>query len=358
MGYQRGRLISKEDRNYILEIIQEACVAGATQQASCRVLEITPKTLQRWKKENKTEDGRTNRKMIPHNKLSIEEQKEVLQIVNQSKYAHLSPAAIVPLLADEGEYIASESTIYRLLKKAGQLSHRASSKPRTIHRPKAITATQSNQVYSWDITYLASTIKGAFFYLYLFMDVYSRKIVGWQVYDKESAEYASDVLEAVCLEERIKKDQLILHSDNGGPMKGAKMLVTLQRLGVIPSFSRPSVSNDNPYSEALFRTLKYAPIYPEKPFANLEEAREWVSTFVHWYNHKHLHSGIKFVTPSQRHTGDDEEILRQRTEVYHKAKRAHPNRWSKGIRNWDVIKEVLLNPEKCKSEANKLKVAI
>ena len=151
---------------------------------------------------------------------------------------------------------------------------------------------------------------------------------------------------------------MILHSDNGSPMKGATMLATLQRLGVIPSFSRPSVSNDNPYSEALFRTLKYTSMYPEKPFETLQAAREWMSKFIVWYNDQHLHSGIKFTTPSQRHKGYDDEVLKQRTEVYIKAKTVHPNRWSKEIRDWSKIKEVKLNPEKCKNIANKLEVAV
>jgi putative transposase len=296
--------------------------------------------------------------MIPHNKLTEEEQSQILKVVNQSEYANLSPATIVPKLADQGKYLASESTMYRLLRKENQLTHRAASRPRNTYRPKAIIATKPNQVYSWDITYLGSTIKGSFFYLYLIMDIYSRKIVGWQVYDRESSEYASDVLEAACVEENIKKDQLILHSDNGGPMKGATMLSTLQKLGVIPSFSRPSVSNDNPYSEALFKTLKYIPIYSDKPFVSLQKAREWVEKFVEWYNYHHLHSGIKFITPIQRHNGNDAKILKNRTEVYLKAKNKHPNRWSRKIRNWNKENEVHLNPEKGKNLKQTLRAVI
>lgn len=153
------------------------------------------------------------------------------------------------------------------------------------------------------------------------MDVYSRKIVGFQVYEKESSEYASDVLEDACSKEGIKPGDVDLHSDNGGPMKGASMLATLERLGVMPSFSRPSVSDDNPYSEALFRTLKYCSTYPLQPFADLQDARLWVEGFVDWYNHHHLHSGIKFVTPAQRHAKLDLVILQKRKEIYLKAKK-------------------------------------
>jgi len=293
LGGKRGALISKKDKIQALALIQEAKRSGATQKASCDILGITPRTIQRWKYD--IEDKRVIRKYTPHNKLTIEEQKTILKTINKPEYENHSPATIVPLLADKGDYIASESTIYRILKKANQLRHRGSDKPRKKVKPKTLVATRPNQVYSWDITYLKSTLRGAFYYLYLIMDIYSRKIVGWQIYDRESSEYASDVLEAACIDEGVGKNQVFLHSDNGSPMKGATMLATLQRLGVIPSFSRPSVSNDNPYSEALFKTLKYTPIYPDKPFKSLLSAREWVSNFVNWYNYCLL-----YTSPSPR----------------------------------------------------------
>lgn len=346
MGFKRGGLIPENERQYFLKIIEEACKNGASQQASCNLLGLTRRTLQRWKLN--TTDRRTTRKSTPHNKLTEEEKKEILQTINKPEFADLCPATIVPLLADQGNYIASESTIYRLLKREGQIKHRLASNPQRNHKPRAIIATEPNQVYSWDITYLLTTLRGRFFYLYLFMDVFSRKIVGYQVYDRESSENAADVLEEICRKESINQKQLILHSDNGSPMKGATMLVTLQKLGVIPSFNRPGVSNDNPYSEALFRTLKYTPKYPSEPFKTLTEARGWVSEFVKWYNDSHLHSGIKFVTPSQRHNGVDSVILDNRSTVYKKAKERNPNRWSGAIRDWKKDCLVYLNPEKGK----------
>ena len=182
------------------------------------------------------------------------------------------------------------------------------------------------------------------------MDIYSRKIVGWQVYAEESSALAADLMTDICQREAIQRQQVILHSDNGSPMKGATMLATLQALGIIPSFSRPSVSNDNPYSESLFRTLKYRPEYPDKPFEDLAAARCWVQGFVEWYNIEHLHSAISFVTPDQRHRGKDQEILAKRKQVYTLVKSQHPERWSGDIRKWEWIKEVFLNPEKHKSE--------
>ena len=152
--------------------------------------------------------------------------------------------------------------------------------------------------------------------------------------------------------EGITEDGLVLHSDNGSPMKGATMLATLQRLGVVPSFSRPSVSNDNSYSESLFGTMKYAPTYPAKPFASLTEAREWVHRFVTWYNEQHRHSAIQFVTPGQRHRGEDAEILTARKAVYEQARQRHPERWSGDTRNWDPVGQVWLNPDSSNDETN------
>mgnify|MGYP003337123504 CR=1 FL=1 len=190
-----------------------------------------------------------------------------------------------------------------------------------------------------------------FYYLYFFMDIYSRKIVGYNVHAEQSAEHAAMVIDKICIQENVNKDQLTLHSDNGGPMKGATMLATLQRLGVVPSFSRPSVSDDNPYSEALFRTAKYCPLYPSKPFQSLSHAKEWVERFVNWYNEEHLHSGIKFVTPASRHRGEDIFLLCKRDKVYQAAKKKHPERWSGKTRNWSHVDEVYLNHLKGKTRS-------
>jgi transposase InsO family protein len=207
----------------------------------------------------------------------------------------------------------------------------------------ALRALQPNEVYSWDITYLLSSLRGQYFYLYMFLDVFSRKIVGWRVHERESSDLSSYLLTEICLAENIDKKQLSLHADNGGPMKGATMLVTMQKLGVVPSFSRPSVSDDNPFSESLFKTLKYCPQYPTKPFDSIEAATAWVSSFVEWYNTEHLHSGIKFVTPSARHAGLDKGILEKRSTIYESAKKKNPLRWSGTTRNWNRIDTVNLN---------------
>lgn len=252
--------------------------------------------------------------------------------------------------------MASESTFYRILKVAGLNAHRQRSKPASRKKPKELVAFAPNQVYSWDITYLKSEVRGMFFYLYVFMDVFSRKIVGFEVYDEQSSVHAARLVQSICKREEIEQDQLCLHSDNGGPMKGATMLAKLQSLGVMPSFSRPSVSDDNPYSESLFRTLKYCPQYPSKPFTTAHSAREWTKSFVQWYNEVHLHSGINFVTPGSRHRGEDLKTLEHRHAVYEKAKEKNPARWSGNTRNWSHIKEVFLNHLKAK-ETSAIKTA-
>jgi len=337
----------KKERKEIIALIEEAQDAGARQSKACNMIGISAKTLQRWSQADNKEDGRLEAKHEPANKLTASEREQMLAIANAPEHTDLPPNKIVPKLADEGIYIASESSFYRVLKAEKQLKHRQKSKPtKQIKKPRALVATAPNRLYSWDITYLPTTVKGIFLYLYLVMDIYSRKIVGWQIYENESSAQAADLMTDICQREGVKPGQVTLHSDNGSPMKGATMLATLQHLGVVPSFSRPSVSNDNPYSESLFRTLKYRPEYPEQPFFDLAAAREWVNVFVDWYNKDHLHSAIKFITPEQRHAGEDEELLKHRHAVYQQAKLDNPNRWSGEIRNWEPIKEVYLNPEK------------
>lgn len=329
--------------------IDEACARGARRHRACEVLGLTLRCVQRWQQESGIrEDGRkaAAQRRTPANALTPDERQQVLEVANRPQFADLSPKQIVPRLADQGEYLASESSFYRILRDEKQLTHRGKARPHTHRRPQPLVANGPNQVWTWDITYLATTVRGRFFYLYLIVDIFSRKIVGWEVHEQESAEHAAALFRQSHLREGVDADRLALHSDNGGPMKGATMLATLQRLGVMPSFSRPSVSNDNPFSEALFRTLKYTPAYPDGPFASLQDARAWVARFVSWYNGVHLHSAIQFVTPDQRHRGEDHERLDRRIEVYEAAKARNPARWSGDIRNWEPAGAVSLNPGK------------
>lgn len=347
-------MISLQQRQQLIESVAEATAAGARQEKACAVLGLSPRTLQRWQAgETLAEDGRTQRDYTPPHALTEAEREAVLAVANSDEFADLPPSQIVPRLADRGIYLASESTFYRILKAAQQLKHRRSerpSQPRT--KPKALSATAPNQLYSWDITYLPAAIKGQFYYLYLFLDIFSRQIVGWQVFEHESSALASELLQDIYRREGLQPGQVVLHSDNGGPMKGATMLATLQRLGVMPSLSRPAVSNDNPYSESLFKTLKHRPEYPLKPFADVVEARLWVADLVQWYNHEHRHSAIGFVTPAERHAGLDEALLAQRKALYEQVRAQHPHRWSKETRNWNRIHTVHLNPDRAETQNN------
>lgn len=342
----RGALIVQSQRLLIITWLEEAIANGARQKSACQIVQISVRTFQRWKSLDEVpEDGRLTRDFIPANKLSSEQRQQVIDVANSEEFTNCSPHQIVPILADRGEYIACESTFYRILRDEKLLAHRHSSRPaRHVKRPDELIATAPNQVYSWDITYLASNVKGLFFYLYLFIDIFSRKIVGWQVYDEQSSEHAAAVIRDIHENEKLAEGQVVLHSDNGSPMKGATLLGMLQNLGIAPSFSRPSVSNDNAYSESLFKVLKYRPDYPGKPFETIEAARAWVGEFVDWYNNQHRHSRIRFVTPAQRHNGEDRAILEQRQHVYRHAKQQHPERWSGEIRNWNPIDSVALNP--------------
>lgn len=235
-----------------------------------------------------------------------------------------------------------------MLREHGQANRRGRAQlPRNVPKPKAWLAKAPLTTWSWDITFLPTAIRGQFYRLYMVMDVYSRLIVGWEIHEEERAQHAATLITKACLRHQVRRGDLVLHADNGSPMKGATMLATLQRLGIVSSFSRPSVSDDNPYSEALFRTLKYTPAYPKQAFATIEQARTWVQRFVRWYNTEHRHSGIQFVTPAQRHDGQEVAILAHRRAVYEAAKQSRPQRWKgRPTRNWRPVTEVWLNPPK------------
>jgi len=334
------------DRQSCIEMVREAQASGARRQVSCALLEVSLRTVERWEKAPDKGDQRRGPVRGCGHALSEQEKQAIVKVSSCPEYRDQSPWQIVAQLADAGQYLGSESSFYRVLKQNDLLSHRHNSKPRVHHRPKDLTARNPNQVWSWDITYLNSPIRGAYYYLYLVEDIFSRMIVGWTIEEVESADHGSRLIDRICQEQGIAKGQLTLHSDNGGPMTGATMVATLERLGVLPSLSRPAVSDDNPYSESLFKTLKYRPSYPDRAFSGIDEARAWVSRFVKWYNTEHLHSAIRFVTPSSRHSGLDPAILARRSVVYEKAKRRNPRRWSGQTRNWSPITEVFLNPKK------------
>ena len=326
-----------------VDAVNEAVAAGARREPACEIVGLNARTVERWR-GGKAEDLRRGPTAAPANKLSAEEREDLLKVMNSKAYRDLSPNQIVPLLADEARFLASESTMYRVLREERLVRHRGRSKAPVRHGPRSHTATGPNQVWSWDITYLKSPIRGAYFYLYMMVDVWSRKVVGYAVHDVECSKLSAALFERTCTRMTLNPKGIVLHADNGGPMKGSMMVATLERLGVLASFSRPRVSDDNAFSESLFRTLKYRPDYPSKPFTNLAAATTWVDGFVAWYNGVHLHSGIQFVTPNDRHGGRDIAILARRHLVYEEARAKHATRWVGKTRNWRSVGEVVLNP--------------
>jgi transposase InsO family protein len=282
--------------------------AGARAGRLAELLGVGLATLQRWRRQFAGDgDGLDRRKgslrQVSH-RLTDEERRRILLTCNQPEFAALPPGQIVPILADRGLYIGSERSFYRVLHAHGQAHRRGRARPPQEPRPvPRLEARGPNQLWSWDITYLPTSVWGVWLYLYLVIDVWSRKVVAWDVAEREDAQIAADLVGRACLRERIsrgRRQPLILHADNGNAMRAATLESRLEELGVLRSFSRPRVSNENPYSESLFRTVKYRPDYPRRSFRTQEEACLWVAAFVDWYNHRHRHSAIRFVTPHQR----------------------------------------------------------
>ena len=341
-------MISTPDRQQAVTLIDAARAAGARLSPACAVIGITIRTHQRWTREGGVrEDQRPLvERPVPANALSTEETEAILAVCHQPAYASLPPDQIVVrLLDEEALYLGSVSTFYRVLRRHGEVNHRGRAKaPKRYARPTTYHASRPNTVWSWDCTWLPGPVKGIYYYLILIIDIYSRKVVGWEVYLGDSADNACSVLERAVLAEQVVLQPLVLHADNGSSFKAATLLEKLRDLHIEPSFSRPRVSNDNPYSEALFRTCKYVPDYPVTGFATLSVARQWVHGFVQWYNQAHRHSGIRFVTPTERHDGKDTAILARRHVLNEAARCRNPSRWSGQTRNWTPIESVALNP--------------
>ena len=331
-------MITSDVRQEILVLMNAAIDSGCRQHTICERLGLSIRTIQNWRK-NGVVDKRKGAPKNVSNKLSEEERQEVVNTACNARFSDLPPCAIVPILAEEGKYIASESTFYRILREDNLIIRKPKNPSKNIS--VILQAEGPNRIWSWDITYLRTIIRGTYYYLYLVMDVWSRAIMGWEIHESEDKKISSAMLHRLCEEHGIDKDTLTLHSDNGGPMKNATMFAVLEKLGVTPSFSRPSVSNDNPYSESLFHTLKYRAGYPSS-FENIEQSKEWVSKFVEWYNFEHRHSAIEYVTPMERHQGLDFEILSKRQKVYMAARNEHPERWSRHCRKWERTEVVYL----------------
>ena len=345
-------MIGLEDRQSLSQDIGAAHAAGARLHLACEIAGIDVRTLQRWKAHEglTAGDGRPQAvRPAPGHALSDAERAELVRVANDPRFAAVPPARIVPMLADDGVYLASESTFSRVLRAEGQAAHRGrAKKPRAVRPPTTHVATAPRQVWCWDMTYLPASVIGVWFHLYLILDLYSRKLVGWEVHATDDSVHAAHLVRRTALAEGIATmtTKPVLHGDNGSTLKATTVLAMLYWLGVKPSYSRPRVSDDNAYAESLFRTAKYRPEFPAKGFADLDAARAWAAEFVRWYNDEHRHSGIRYVAPAQRHCGKDHAILAARHALYLEARARNPARWSGPTRDWSPIGPITLNPER------------
>lgn len=345
-------MIRLEDRRKLALDIDEAHAAGARWDRACAIFGINLRTLQRWKADDGLTQGDRRpaaERPLPAHALTPQERAQIVGVANEPRFAELPPARIVPMLADEGRYLASESSFHRVLKAEGQIQHRGRAKAPSAPRvPSTHVAHGPGEVWCWDVTWLATPVAGRWFYLYVILDLYSRKIIGHEVHEVESAEHAAHLVKRTALAEGVHAmvEAPVLHGDNGGILKATTVLAMLHWLGIAPSYSRPRVSDDNAFVESLFRTAKYRPGYPASGFKTLDDARQWAARFVDWYNHDHRHSGIRYVAPAQRHAKADQAILARRHEVYQAARERTPRRWSRDTRDWTPIGPVTLNPER------------
>jgi putative transposase len=262
-------------------------------------------------------------------RLTEEEERYALQILNSERFRDTAPGEVYAVLLDDGERICSERTLYRILARHGMTKERRQSSPRHYKKPELL-ATKPNELWSWDITKLKGPTKWTYYYLYKIIDVYSRNVVGWMVAHRESAELAEGLIADTILKQEIRPGQLTIHADRGSSMTSVTVGQLLADLGVTKTHSRPHVSNDNPYSESGFKTLKYRPGFPEY-FGSIEDARLFCQTFFTWYNTEHRHSGIAMLTPDNVHYNQAEGILAARSITLMNAYLEHPERFVKGV---------------------------
>ena len=279
-----------------------------------------------WYRRQKPRSTRNCRRAAAPLALSAAERAFILETLNGPRFADCTPYTTWARLLDEGVYLASVRTFYRVLASAGQSCERRNQLIHPPHAKPELIAVAPNQVWSWDITRLRGSLKWQFFYLYVLIDIFSRYVVGWLVAGAENAGLAAKLIEDTCDKHAIARDTLTLHSDRGSPMRAKTTAELLVDLGVAASFGRPRVSNDNPFSESQFKTLKYRPDFPEC-FNGMEHARSHLRPFFHWYNHEHRHSGIGFMTPAAVHLGSAPALQAQRAQVLQQAYRAHPERF-------------------------------
>jgi len=297
-----------------------------SERTTCSFLGITRRTIQNWRSQGYRDKRKGSHRYVPR-RLSKEEQDAFYEQATNSRFKDSTPEQIVAILSQEGNYIASASTLYRILRARKANAHRQQTKkPVASLSSRYITVTAPNQVWVWDITWLKTDVRGQFKYGYTIMDLYDRSIVGWSIEDNESDEHSKRLFERIIRD--LKVVPQIVHADNGHPMRGVTLAVFLDSLFISRSYSRPRCSNDNAAMESWHKTLKYTVGYPEF-FTSLGHARTWYADFVHWYNNEHLHSGLDYVTPMQVRTGEALALYSKRNNTLALAHATHPDRWIK-----------------------------
>lgn len=305
--------------------VQEAADELGVEEA-CAVLGVPRASFYRW---------RAPAAYGPHPQparpraLTAEERAEVLAVLHEERFADKAPAEVYATLLDEGRYLCSIPTMYRILRDNAEVRERRDQRRHPAYSAPELLAERPNHLWSWDITKLKGPQKWSYFQLYVIIDVYSRYIVGWMVADRESATLAERLIAETCARQQIRPDQLTIHADRGSSMKSQPVAYLLADLGVTKTHSRPHVSDDNPYSESNFKTLKYRPEFPER-FGSVQDARAHVSAFVTWYNDEHHHTGINLLTPADLHHGRAQARLDARGSVLAAAHQAHPERFVRG----------------------------
>lgn len=308
--------------------MNELIEAGISQREGCRSTGTSRATWCRWRKKVALPPPAFQlvRSGVQPHALSAAERSAVLAVCNSERFCNSAPRAIVATLLDEGRYLASASTFYRILGAEGQLHERRAIATHPARVKPELLTTAPNELWSWDITKLPGPAKWTWFSLYLVLDVFSRFIVAWEVATRESAAIAKALFSDAAREQGIQLGQLHVHADGGSAMKAKSLALLFADLGISKSHSRPHVSNDNPFSEAHFKTLKYRPEFPEF-FPSVEAARAFMLQLVHWYNYQHRHSGLAFLTPADVHFGRAQEILARRNAVLQHAWKQQPQRF-------------------------------
>lgn len=336
-------MISPEDKRAVLNLIDDAVDSGARLVPACEAAEVSVTTYRRWKARTDLADQRQYAERICSFQLTDEEEQEIIDTCCCDEYKDETPYTIFVKLLEKGTYLASIRTFYRVLNKSGLLKHRSNKRPGHKHiKPPQQTATAPNQVWTWDITWLPTSVNGHFVYLYTIIDIWDKNIVGWEVHDVESDQYAAELFSRALYENGYPA--VHIHSDNGNPMKGISLMALLDKLDLVNSYSRPRVSDDNPFIESFFGTLKKHRKYPGR-FKGLANAREWAADFIHFYHHHHRHSGINYFTPAQMRSGEYLELTEVRNKTLLNAAQKHPKRWrGRSPKQWKTEHIVILNP--------------